>query len=200
MDGFFHTWTRRTSKSGQWVDEYGGRTADAPDSSFEMRTPDGKAWRWRSERLWVSRGGECQRQQPTAGSAGAWSQRQVQVWTSSSGDLCLGWPSKVLQEQQRAEHGPGALEQSGSADSATARGDGLARLRCADEADALAAIRLLRGRAGPNANARAVDALLREALLRQAERIAVERRKGRAPDVLLLTREDLLGPLGQGSA
>jgi len=103
FDRFFHVWTR--AASGEWVDEYGGRTADMPgySSSFEMHTADGKAWLWRDEDLWVSRGGECQRQQPAAGSvaAGEWSQQTVAVWTSSVGDLCLGWPSKVLQERQR---------------------------------------------------------------------------------------------------
>ncbi len=51
-----------------------------------------------------------------------------------------------------------------------------------------------RGRVSPGGlNARVVDAVLREALLRQAERVAVERRKGGAPDALLLTRADLVG-------
>ena len=191
-DAFFHTWTREAS--GEWVDEYGGRTADRPRSSFEMRTADGKAWLRSKENLWVSRGGECQRQQPPAGSAaaGGWGQRKVHVWVSSDGDLCLGWPSKVLQEQQRRA--------AGDFDSSPALNGCSAWLRCADEADALAAIRQRRGRAGPGANARAVDALLREALLRQAERVAVERRGGGAADALLLTREDLLGPQGRGDA
>ena len=193
MDPFFHTWTREAS--GEWVDEYGGRTADSPScSSLEMRTADGKAWRQYREHLWVNRRGECQRQQPSARSAGTWRRQLIRAWVSSDGDLCLGWPSKVLQEQQRGADAVSA------ADSVQARSGAPARLRCADEADALAAIRQRRGRAGPGANARAVDALLREALLRQAERTAVERRDGGALDALLLTREDLLGPHGRGDA
>ena len=106
IDSFFHVWTR--AASGAWVDEYGGRTADHPDDSFEMRTADGKAWLWRTEDLWVSRGGECQRQQPPVWSVvtGEWRQRSVAVWTSSGGDLCLGWPSKVLQERQGGAGAP----------------------------------------------------------------------------------------------
>jgi hypothetical protein len=100
IDKFFHIWTR--AASGGWVDEYGGRTADSPEYDFEMRTADGKRWRWCIERLWISRGGEWQRQKPLAGSvAGEWSQKTVQAWTSSDGDVCLGWPSKVLLERQQ---------------------------------------------------------------------------------------------------
>ncbi len=183
MDSFFHTWTRE--KSGEWVDEYGGR-ADCPKTaSIEMRTTDGKVWCMRREELWISKGGECQRQRPPAAAAGGWSQQGVKAWVSSDGDLCLGWPSKVMQEQQRG------------AAAASEPDDSTPRLRCADEADALAAIRLRRGRAG---GARAVDALLREALLRQAERVALERRDGGAPDALRLTREDLVGQHAKGVA
>jgi hypothetical protein len=101
IDQFFHIWTR--AASGEWVDEYGGRTANSPGYNFEMRTADGKRWRWSFERMWISRGGECRRQKPPAGSAaaGEWSQRLVHAWTSSDGDVCLGWPSKVLLERQR---------------------------------------------------------------------------------------------------
>ena len=101
IDRFFHFWTR--AASGEWVDEYGGWTADSHDSKLEMHTADGKAWLWRTEHLWVSRRGECQRQQPPAWSvaAGEWREELVRAWTSSDGDLCLGWPSKVLQERQR---------------------------------------------------------------------------------------------------
>ena len=101
-------------------------------------------------------------------------------------------------EQQR---GAARAASGGAAGgSSWAAAPGGAVLRCADEADALAALRQRRGRAGPDANARAVDALLREALLRQAERVAVERRGGGASDALLLTREDLLGPRARGDA
>jgi hypothetical protein len=162
-----------------------------------MRTADGKAWRVQTlDELWISRRGECRRQPPPDALAGGWRLERAQVWASSDGDVCLGWPSKVLQEQQRgAASGP----LSACAYSAPARAGGAGQLRCADPADALAAIRQARGRAGPDgANARAVDGVLREALLRQAERVAVERRGGGSPDALLLTRADLLGPCAGG--
>ena len=100
IDSFFHVWTR--AASGGWVDEYGGRTdgKDAPDYQFEMRTADGKAWLWRDETLWVSRGGECQRQPPRLAIVRGWRQQRVAAWTSSDGDVRLGWPSKALQERQ----------------------------------------------------------------------------------------------------
>ena len=198
IDPYFNTWTREAS--GEWVDEYGGRTNDRLESLTELRTADGKAWRKEFEKMWVSRGGECQRQRPDAGTekAGAWRERFVLVWVSSDGDLCLGWPSRVLMEQQRGAARAASGGAAGGSSSAAAAGGAV--LRCADEADALAALRQRRGRAGPDANARAVDALLREALLRQAERVAVERRGGGAPDALLLTREDLLGPRERGGA
>jgi hypothetical protein len=45
-------------------------------------------------------------------------------------------------------------------------------------------------------NARAVRNLLERAITRQSARVLQERRAGLQPDLLLLTREDLLGPKG----
>ncbi len=131
IDPYFNTWTREAS--GEWVDEYGGRTDDRLESLNELRTADGKAWRIEFEKMWVSRGGECQRQRPDAGSekAGAWRKRLVSFWVSSDGDLCLGWPSRVLMEQQRvaarAASGP-----AGGSSCQWAAAAGGAVLRCAD--------------------------------------------------------------------
>ena len=70
------------------------------------------------------------------------------------------------------------------------------RLHCADAKYAMMAARRLgrqRGRPGFD-NARAVEALVGAARLRQADRIRAEQRAGRRPGIFVLTRADVLGP------
>jgi hypothetical protein len=185
-DAFFRTWARDAA-SGAWVDEFGGQALTSPlgGQGYELRTAGGRLWRQHTELLWVHRDGGCQRQRPSeseSSGGSSWRQKQAKAWISDAGDTCLGWPSE---EEARARGAPadGAGAEEGQ------------RMRCG-EADARAAIRAAAASAdGGAVNARAVEALVGGALLRQADRIMRGRRGGvgGGVDALEVTREDLLG-------
>jgi hypothetical protein len=188
-DGRFRAW-RRDAASGRWADEDGGQALQCPLSGddYELRTADGRTWRLHTAQLWLHRDGRCRRQRPPEPTGAGWRQEEARAWVNDAGGACLGWPSKEAPQAQGGAAPPaGGAQEEGQ------------HLRC-EEADARAAIRGIAarggywpGQAGP-CNARAVEALVDGALLRQAARIMRGRRGGAAAaDELVVTLEDLLG-------